>query len=59
MTFDEWFKELVTVAEERDNADLIDLDNREAYSEYYDDGDTPEDCFDAEYDAKASEDEDK
>jgi len=59
MTFDEWFKELVAVAAERGEAELIDLDNREAYMEYYDDGDTPEDCFDVEYEAKAYRDEDE
>lgn len=51
MTFDEWFKELVKIAKERDNIEIIDTENPEVYTEYYDDGDSPEDCFDSEYEA--------
>jgi hypothetical protein len=56
LTFEEWFKELVAVAVDRDMSALIDTSNPEAYMEYYDDGDAPEDCFDAEYEAKSDED---
>ena len=56
LTFDEWFKELVTFAIEREESSLIDASNPEAYMEYYDDGDTPEDTFDAEFEARAEED---
>lgn len=59
LTFDEWFRELMIVANDRDMPDLIDKSNPEAYMEYYDDGDAPEDCFDTEYEAKNEEDEDE
>lgn len=52
LNFDNWFKELLDYARDRDLPDLIDKVNRDAYLEYYDDGDSPEDCFEMEYEAK-------
>lgn len=55
LNFDSWFTELLNYAKERGVPDLIDRTAKEAYMEYYDDGDSPEDCFDIEYDAKTEE----
>lgn len=52
VTFDRWFKELLTIAKERDALDLIDRSDPTTYMDYFDDGDTPEDAFDAEWEAR-------
>lgn len=54
--FDSWFKELLAYAKESEFPDLIDAEDPDAYMEYYDDGDSPADCFDAESEAKDDED---
>jgi len=51
-TFDMWFKGLVAIANERDASDLIDKSDPHTYMEYFDDGDSPEDAFDSEWEAR-------
>jgi len=52
LNFDAWFSELLTYAKDRGVPSLIDSSNKSSYLDYYDDGDSPEDCFDMEYEAK-------
>ena len=52
VTFEVWFKELLKVAEERDAVDLIDQSDPQTYLEYFDDGDSPEDAFDSEWESQ-------
>jgi len=52
LTFEDWFKLLVTYAKGHSDAKIIDESNPDTYLEYFDDGDSPEDCFDAEFEAQ-------
>ena len=52
VTFEVWFKELLKVAEERDAVDLIDQSDPQTYLEYFDEGDSPEDAFDSEWESQ-------
>lgn len=52
VTFEVWFKELLKVAEERDAVNLIDQSDPQTYLEYFDDGDSPEDAFDSEWESQ-------
>lgn len=45
MEFDVWIKELKKIATDNDNEDAIDLENPEEYREYFEDGDSPEECY--------------
>ena len=52
VTFDKWFKELLAIAKERDALDLIDRSDPTTYMDYFDDGDSPEDAFDTEWESR-------
>lgn len=54
MTFDEWFMSLVEYSMLLNSEDLIDMYNKDSYREYYEDGDSPEEVFAQEADAKFS-----
>jgi len=45
MSFAEWWQVLLKFAAHLDAEDAIDIYNPEQYQEYWEDGDSPEDCF--------------
>jgi hypothetical protein len=53
-TFDEWWKELQGLAKDADWA----LGVKSSYKEFYDDGDSPEDALEEDYNLEREDDED-
>jgi hypothetical protein len=52
MSFAEWWDALLKFAVHLGADDAIDIHNPESYLEYWEDGDSPEDCFFTEIETK-------
>lgn len=43
--FESWFAALYEIAFSRGCPEIINMDDPDSYRDYYDDGDSPEECF--------------